>query len=339
MKKIKTAFIYKSSNPYMSKTAWATTYYHFFMNALNRHADLDMAYFPAEKKFDVSKLRDKFDIILLWENHPWGSPDELSGIQNLDIPVICRINDAHDAKIKGKIDYHEKYKIDHYFGYLPERFFYKYYPKNFKYKVIFYGVEPKLYENLTPFSKRIKNKILCSGAVATTKFSSRLRDIIRGNIWRLPASFAGAREQSLWTHYKLRTKCIELPYVDYTSTLQHEYINDKYPLLLMKYSASIAADTVAPVVKYWENPAAGCLTFMEVTEKNQAAILGFEDGKNAIFINEKNYEKKFSDYISDPNNSKWSEIAENGRKYTMNNLTNDIAANSLVNLFKEYTIN
>ena len=323
MKKIKTAFIYKPSNPYMSKTAWATTYYHFFMNALNRHADLDMAYFPAEKKFDVSKLRDKFDIILLWENHPWGSPDELSGIQNLDIPVICRINDAHDAKIKGKIDYHEKYKIDHYFGYLPERFFYKYYPKNFKYKVIFYGVEPKLYENLTPYSKRIKKKILCSGAAASTKFSSRLSDIIRG-------------EQSLWKHYKLRTKCTELPYVDYTSTLQHEFINDKYPLLLMKYCTSIAAHSLYPVIKYWESTAAGCLTFMEATEKNQANILGFEDGKNAIFINEKNYEKKLSDYISDPNNAKWSEIAENGRYYTMNYLTNDVASNSLVEIFKEY---
>ena len=323
MKKIKTAFIYKPSNPYMSKTAWATTYYHFFMNALNRHADLDMAYFPAEKKFDVSKLRDKFDIILLWENHPWGSPDELSGIQNLDIPVICRINDAHDAKIKGKIGYHEKYKIDHYFGYLPERFFHKYYPKNFKYKVIFYGVEPKLYENLTPYSKRIKKKILCSGAAASTKFSSRLRDIIRG-------------DRSLWKHYKLRTKCIELPYVDYTSTLQHEYINDKYPLLLMKYCTSIAACSSFPVIKYWESTAAGCLTFMEVTEKNQANILGFNDGKNAIFINEKNYEKKLSDYISDPNNAKWSEIAENGRYYTMNYLTNDVASNSLVEIFKEY---
>ena len=323
MKKIKTAFIYKPSNPYMSKTAWATTYYHFFMNALNRHADLDMAYFPAEKKFDVSKLRDKFDIILLWENHPWGSPDELSGIQNLDIPVICRINDAHDAKIKGKIGYHEKYKIDHYFGYLPERFFHKYYPKNFKYKVIFYGVEPKLYENLTPYSKRIKKKILCSGAAASTKFSSRLRDIIRG-------------DRSLWKHYKLRTKCIELSYVDYTSTLQHEFINDKYPLLLMKYCTSIAAHSLYPVIKYWESTAAGCLTFMEVTEKNQAKILGFEDGKNAIFINEKNYEKKLSDYISDPNNAKWSEIAENGRYYTMNNLTNDVASNSLVEIFKEY---
>ena len=322
MKKIKTAFIYKPSNPYMSKTAWATTYYHFFMNALNRHADLDMAYFPAEKKFDVSKLRDKFDIILLWENHPWGSPDELSGIQNLDIPVICRINDPQDTT-KGKIDYHEKYKIDHYFGYIPERFFYKYFPKNFKYKVIFFGVEPKLYENLTPYSKRIKKKILCSGAAANTKFSSRLRDIIRG-------------ERSLWKHYKLRTKCIELPYVNYTSTLQHEYINDKYPLLLMKYCTSIAAHSLYPVIKYWESTAAGCLTFMEVTEKNQANILGFEDGKNAIFINEKNYEKKLSDYISDPNNAKWSEIAENGHHYTMANLTNDVASNSLVEIFKEY---
>jgi len=189
--------------------------------------------------------------------------------------------------------------------------------------VIFYGVESKLYENLTPYSKRIKKKILCSGAAASTKFSSRLRYIIRG-------------EQSQWKHYKLRTKCIELSYVDYTSTLQHEFINDKYPLLLMKYCTSIAAHSLYPVIKYWESTAAGCLTFMEVTEKNQANILGFNDGKNAIFINEKNYEKKLSDYISDPNNAKWSEIAENGRYYTMNNLTNDVASNSLVEIFREY---
>jgi hypothetical protein len=326
MKKIKTAFIYKPSNPYMSKTAWATTYYHFFMNALNRHTELEMDYFPAEKQFDVSKLRGKFDIILLWENNSWGSPDELSGIQNTDIPVICRVNDAHDAKMKGKIPYHEKYKIDHYFGYLQEPFFHKYYPSSFKYKEIFYGVEPKLYENLTPFSARVKDKILCSGAAASTNILYRLKDIRRG-------------AQSLWKLYKLRTKCIELPYVDYTTTLQHKFINDKYPLLLMKYRSSIAAHSLYPVIKYWESTAAGCLTFMEVTEKNQASILGFEDGKNAIFINEKNYTKKLSEFVSDPNNTKWSEIAENGREYTMNNLTNDNAANSLVNLFKEYVIN
>lgn len=325
-KKIRVAFIYKASNPYMSGKAWATTYYHFFMNALRRRPDLEVSYFPAEQKFDTSQLKNNFDIILLWENHPWGSPDELIGIQNLDIPVICRINDAHDAIAKGKIQYHEKYKIDHYFGYLPESFFYKYYPKNFKYKVIIYGVEPSLYENVTPFSQRIKNKILCSGAAASTKLSTQMFERLM--------RFKG--EMSLYKHYKLRTMCIKLPYVDYTTTLQHEYVNDKYPLLLMKYAGSIAAHSLYPVIKYWESTAAGCLTFMEVTEKNRADILGFKDGENAIFINEKNYKKKLGEFIGDPSNSKWEEIARAGREYTMTNLTNDVAVESLVSVMKEF---
>lgn len=323
--KIRVAFIYKASNPYMSGKAWATTYYHFFMNALRRHPDLEVSYFPAEEKFDTSQLKNNFDIILLWENHPWGSPDELIGIQSLDIPVICRINDAHDAVVKGKIQYHEKYKIDHYFGYLPESFFYKYYPKNFKYKVIIYGVEPSLYENVTPFSQRIKNKILCSGAAASTKLSTQMFERLM--------RFKG--EMSLYKHYKLRTMCIKLPYVGYTTTLQHEYVNDKYPLLLMKYAGSVAAHSLYPVIKYWESTAAGCLTFMEVTERNRADILGFKDGENAIFINEKNYKKKLGEFISDPNNSKWEEIARAGREYTMKNLTNDVAVESLVSIMKE----
>ena len=104
----------------------------------------------------------------------------------------------------------------------------------------------------------------------------------------------------------------------------------------MKYCASITAHSLYPVIKYWESTAAGCLTFMEVTKKNQADILGFKDNESAIFIDEKNYENKLSEYISDPSNTKWKEIAENGRNFTMNNLTNDVAADSLVDLFKEY---
>ena len=44
-------------------------------------------------------------------------------------------------------------------------------------------------------------------------------------------------------HYKLRTLCNKLSYVDYTSTLQHEFVGDKYPLLLQKYQSAIAATT------------------------------------------------------------------------------------------------
>ena len=325
MKKIRVAFIYKSSNPYMSKKAWATTYYHFFMDALKRNEELDVSYFPAEKSFDTSVLKNNFDIILLWENHSWGSPDELIGIENLNIPVICRINDAHDAKIKGKIEYHEKYKIDYYFGYLPESFFYKYYPKNFKYKVIIYGVEPSLYQNLTPFSQRIKNKILCSGAAASTKLTARLfEQIIR---------FRG--ENSMLKHYKLRTMSIKLPYVDYTTTLNHKYVNDNYPKLLGQYQTSIASHSLYPVIKYWESTASNCLTFMEITEKNGAEILGFKNNETAIFINEQNYKQKFEEYLTDPDNSKWEDIANAGREYTMQNLTNDNAVESLVEIMKE----
>ena len=324
-KKIRVAFIYKSSNPYMSKKAWATTYYHFFMDALKRNQELDVSYFPAEKSFDTSILKNNFDVILLWENHSWGTPDELIGIKNLNIPVICRINDAHDAKIKGKIAYHEKYKIDYYFGYLPESFFYKYYPKNFRYKVIIYGVEPSLYENLTPFSQRIKNKILCSGAAASTKISTQLFERI--------VRFRG--ETSMYKHYKLRTMCIKLPYVDYTTTLGHKYVNDEYPKLLAQYCTSIASHSLYPVIKYWESTAANCLTFMEITEKNHADILGFKDNETAIFINEKNYKQKFQEYLEDPDNPKWEQIANAGREYTLTNLTNDKAVESLVQIMKE----
>ena len=325
MKKIRVAFIYKSSNPYMTKKAWATTYYHFFMDALKRNQELDVSYFPAEKNFDTSILTNNFDVILLWENHPWGSPDELIGIQNLNIPVICRINDAHDAKIKGKIEYHEKYKIDYYFGYLPKSFFYKYYPKNFRYKVIIYGVEPSLYENLTPFSQRIKNKILCSGAAASTKLSTQLFERVM--------RFRG--ETSNYKHYKLRTMCIKLPYTDYTTTLSHKYVNDEYPKLLEQYRTSITSHSLYPVIKYWESAAANCLTFMEVTEKNRADILGFKDNETAIFINEKNYKQKFQEYLDDPDNPKWEQIANAGREYTLTNLTNDKAVDSLVEIMKE----
>jgi uncharacterized protein (UPF0276 family) len=74
---------------------------------------------------------------------------------------------------------------------------------------------------------------------------------------------------------------------------------------------------------------------MEVTERNRADILGFKDYENAIFINEKNYKTRLEEFLNDSDNPKWAEIAQAGREYTMNNLTNDTAAESLVELMKQ----
>ncbi len=319
-KKYEIAFIYEKSNIYLSGKHYDNVYYHFFMNALKRNESLKVTYFPTEKSFDATQLKNKFDAVLLWENNTYGMPEEIYNMEDLDIPVIAKAADA--AQAKKSIPFHKKWKIDYYFHFNPSDYFHELYPKNFNYKTIFIGIEPSLYQNLTPFKKRIKNKILNSGNIGNTKFFSQLINKLKNPKWN-------ALEQ-----YNLRTICANLPYVDYTSTLNHEFVNDKYPLLLQKYAAAIAACTYQPVIKFWEIPAAGCLTFMEVTKKNRANLLGFVDGETAIFIDETNFQQKFEDYLLNLENSKWEKIANDGRKFAFENFNNDKAVCSLVDLIK-----
>ena len=323
-KKIRVAFIYKKSNIFLNLKHFDTTYYHFFMDALKRNSRIDVTYFPSDNEFDTNRLNGKFDIILLYENWNYNVPDKLIGIDKIGIPVIARCGDFHAAKKYDTISFHEKYNIDYYFGFSHKNYFHKFYPKKFKYKTVIFGLEKSLYQNISPFNDRIKNKILLSGAIAHGNLSNKLK-------WKLKKPTDG---DSIF-EYKLRTLCSNLLYVDYTSTLNHDYIGDKYPLLLEKYQASIASTTNFPTIKYWEIPAAGCLTFMEITKNNHGDYLGFIDDKSAIFINEENYKEKFEEYLKNPNLPKWKRIAENGRKHAMENLNNDIAVNSLVDLMEE----
>ena len=99
-----------------------------------------------------------------------------------------------------------------------------------------------------------------------------------------------------------------------------------------KYAGAIAATSDTPSIKYFEIPAAGCLTFMEITKENKGEHLGYVDGKTAIFINERNYEDRFEEFLNDPNNPKWMEIAAAGRDYALKNFNNDQAVVSLIEL-------
>lgn len=321
---IKVALPFKSSNDFMTGKFYDNTYYHFFVTALKRNQDIRVTYFPVEGSFDTSILKNRFDIILLWSNADYGNPDELLGIEKLDIPVIARVGDPADAK--NSIKNHEKFKIDHYFHFWSEPFFRQFFPRHFKFKTIIFGLEPSLYQKITPFKPRIRNKILNSGGVGNTKFLSRIINKIRNPKF------------NALSVYRLRTKCNELSYVDYTATLRHKFVNDKYSELLQKYSASIACSTLTFVVKMLEIPAAGCVSFLEVTRKNKCEYVGFRDEKTAIFINEQNYRDKFEEFISDPDNPKWEKIANAGRKFVMEELNNDKAVESLVDLMKK-TIN
>lgn len=322
--KIKVAFIYKKSNIFLSGKHFDNGYYHFFMEALGKDPRLDVKNFGHEEKFDTKVLKDNFDIILLFGNHEWEIPKELEGIEELQIPVIARAGEPHRDYETGINVSHKKYKIDHYFGFMHKSSFHKYYPTSFKYETVVFGLEPSIYKNLTPFNDRIKNRILNTGAIGTKKIFSRIKARMRD------------KESNANKQYKLRTMCNELSYVDYTSTLNHEFVNDKFPQLLSKYTASIASTTYFPTKKYWEIPAAGCLTFMEITDKNHGEYLGFKNDESAIFINEKNYKEKFEEFISDPHNLKWEKIANKGKEHAMENLTNKKAVDSLIDIMKSF---
>ena len=325
--KTKVALIYKKSYNYFQPNHFDQTSYDFFFKALKRNIQLEISYYPCEKKFDVSKIKGKCDVILLPNNSTDGSPDVLIGIKNSNIPVISRTGDPHDAERYNQIEFCEKNKVDYLFSSLPDSLIYKYYPKNIKQKIIIFGLEPELYQNVPPFKTRIKDRILITGKMGRTDLKNRAANYILNP------------RRSGWYLYKLRTLCKELDYVEYSGINEKlsDNKNQDYPAYTSKYRAIIAATTFYPTLKYWENAAAGCLTFMEITEKNNGYFLGYKDNETAIFINEKNYKEKFQQYMSDLNNPKWEEIANAGREYTMNNLTNDQAVNSLVELMKEVT--
>ena len=319
MDKIKVAFIYKASNIFMTGKHFDNNYYNFFLKALPRNRNIEVTNFTEEEKFDIEKLENKFDVILLWQNNEFGTPD-LINIKNSKIPVITRCADPRETKITKK--YHKKWKIDYYFHFWPESFFHSFLPKNFKYKSIIYGLESSLYKNTTPFEDRIKNKILNSGAIGNTKLLSKIINDIKNPKW------------NAYRVYYLRTIINNLSYVDYFPTLQNEFVGDKFPLLLQKYQVAVAASTTNPVAKMWEIPAAGCMTFLEVNEKNKADFVGFKNNENAVFINEENYKEKFQEYLENVEDTKWRNIAEKGRKFVIDNLNNDKAVESLVELMQ-----
>ena len=321
-KKIKVAFIYKPCKTLTTENFF-TLSYHFFMNAIKRNDEIDISYFPCKNSFDTTKLVGKYDVILLFENWYNCVPDELLNIKKVGIPVIAKVGDLHASNLYDPETFHEKYNISGYFGYQNIKNFYEYFPSRYIYETVIFGLEPKLFSNINPFSNRISGKILNSGATGNTKILSRIFNKI-------------TNPDNALHHYHLRTMCNKLPYVDYTSTLEHEFVGDKYPLLLQKYCAAIAATTTNYTAKYLEIPAAGCLSFMEVNDKNKAETLGFVDGKNAIFNNEKTYKKKFEEYLDSVDDPKWKIIAESGCDYVMKNLTNDKAVESLVNLFQKF---
>ena len=296
--------------------------YDFCWKALSRHKKLNVDYLISERSVDISTLSVDYDIVLVPLIDDQAVINSLAGIECSRVKVIAIAGDPHWASWYNRIENYKKLKIDYSFNFFSPNSFYKYLPRNFKYETIVYGLEPSLYADLKPYDERRYDKIAISGTLGSPGL---IRRVYRRYIRQQPLALIS------WYQYALRTKCNSLPYVSHVRTASKQG-SKHLPNALSEYRAAIAATTMYPTIKYIETTAAGCLTFMEITEQNDGQHLGYEDGKTAIFINKHNYKNKFKEFLDNPHDPTYEYIARAGQQYALEHFNNDKAVDKLVQL-------
>ena len=325
---IKVAMVYSSGYARLQGNRPIKTEYYFFKHAIFRNKILEVKELDPLVGIDASKLEKDYDVILL-PGVDVATALGLKGIKDCKIPVIARSHDPHNVVTKrDRIGLADSLKVDWFFDSYPSGAFYEYYPKRFKYDVVHLGLEPSLYTSETPWAERTTDRIVISGALEN-RF-----DFVRMLYHKV--YLKKPKEKLPGFQYKLRTKCTDLPYVVHTRDVYPEQSTDQLPVVLSMFRAAIAATTAYPTIKYQETPAAGCLTFMESTERNHGVShLGFEDGKNAVLIDESNYLEKFQEYLDSQEDPKWKKIAQEGRRHALENLSNDKGVEQLVHIMRK----
>ena len=326
MNTIRVALVYSSGFERLNGRHPITSHYHFYTRALSRNKRLEITYFDALGRIDVAKLEKDHDVVLLPEINLAVSLS-LPGIKDSNIPVIGDPRDPHGVFTRDMMGLTSRLKIDWFFSMYSPEAFYEYYPRRFKYGTVHIGVEPSLCESEIPWTARTSNRIALSGALGRTGIMRML--YYRGYL-RLPKVLTPD------FHYKLRTKCNKLPYVVHTQEIYPSQGTDQLHRVLSGFRAAIAATTTHQTAKYKETPAAGCLTFMEVTNKNHGVShLGYEDGKSAVFIDDTNYKAKFQEYLDSADDPRWKKIAQAGRRHTLENLSNDKGVEMLIQIMRK----
>lgn len=321
---VRIAFAYRPSWEYYRPGHTVATRYEFFFHALARSKSAEVGYFGSEGSIDAAELAGKWDVILC-TNSALGTP-RIANARKSGIPVIAQTHDPHLVKELDMARDVSEQGISCCFGFMPERYFYRYFPKSVRYEVVRWGLEPGLFGRLPPFGSRIKDRVLLTGELA------------RRSLVKRAVHWASRRGQSeVAANYKLRRACASLPGVDYSGRdrVTGRYRNGgaaSYAGHLSGYRAAIAAAGLYPTAKYWETPAAGCLTFMEVNGGNGAADLGYRDMESAVFVDSKNYRERISRYLETADDPSWARIAEAGRRHALENLSNDRAVEDLVGI-------
>jgi hypothetical protein len=298
---IKIAFLWKPENYFLSGNNANNVFYHFFMKELNQHPLLNVDYIKVKTGADCRAYKN-YDALLFVNPFEKFTP-RLENMQDLNIPKFAMSGDCHAFELAKPtiLSYGEDIN---YFFITSEKYFYKFFPKEYKYKQIIFGLDPEegIYKDIPSFSGRIENEILNTGLLNPT-------------------------------YHALRIACNGLDYVKYIP--KKEYVGDDFSSLLTRYKAAIAANTLYCTFKPLEVALAGCVPFLEITELNEGFDLGFRDGIDAVFINEDNYKDKFTEYLKTKDDIKWENMANKARKFVLDNYTIKHGVDKLVDYIKE----
>ena len=344
-------FIHRANDKFYSGKHFDKSLYNFLVRAVSEHPDVEYTRLPISREFDATSLKGKTDAVVLSAIRDHNIP-KITGLKSLNVPVLARIGDFHDSARYGTgAKNYDDWGVNCLFNFMSSQYFYDWYPAHMNYRTVFFGVEPSLYRTPKPYGQRIKEQILVSGVTdEVDPLASRMpylkwlprsmRYLLKRQlIWalRLTEPNVSMYRKIRYPHhtsyhfYKLRTDCRLLPYVADQTNFARDL---SYEQLLYNYCGAIAATTAYPTIKYWEIAAAGCLAFMEITKRNYGDYLGFRDGVNCVAINEHNCREKFEKFLGSPDS--YAGVAAMGRKYALENFSNDVAAERLVSLIREF---
>lgn len=324
---VRIAFVYRPSWKYYRPGHTVGTRYGFFFGALARSGSAEIGYFASEGSVDAAELAGRYDVILC-TNSSRGTP-RLLNVEKSGMPVIAQTHDPHLVKEMGMMRDVREHRISCCFGFMPKSYFYRYFPRDVRYEVVRWGLEPSLFGRGPPFESRIRDRVLLTGKLER-----------RGLAKRVVHAVQRRGQSEVAANYRLRRACAALPGVEYSGRdpATGRYLNGgrgSYAGHLSGYRAAIAASSLYPTAKYWETPAAGCLTFMEVNGGNGAGELGYRDMESAVFIDSKNYKERIGRYLESPDDPSWARIAEAGRRHAVENLNNDRAVEAVVRIAEE----
>lgn len=277
---MKINFIFHPDNPFLTGKHFDVLYYDFFIKELPKHCQVN--FIKQIEPFDCQSLPDA-DVFLLYGVHPRFCP-RLLNIDKVQTPKIMFAGESHCRPWHAKELNFYGMNDQCFFGNNTEQYFRKFYGEDPSYRQIIIGLDP---DNYTKNQRIYKDVILNSGTLGRK-------------------------------HYMLRQQCNKVNGVRYVGP-KEGFVGRKYPQLLSRYAASIAASTYFFGLRYLEIAFAGCVPFMEVNGINGAESLGYIDGETAIFIDDNNYIEKFNEYLQSFNDRKWQDIANNAHDFVMQN--------------------